>query len=142
MTYARQEFIAALESAAAWPHGARAQRGCQWSRWSVGWRRTMEYNMTRAKFETDRRGLIGGTLGTLITLAGVPEAIAAPAVSPPATIRKALPPRGSYGIVLPGIKRTAFLNAPAGMSPAAFRGSLDQHLRNRSANWGSAIDNL
>jgi hypothetical protein len=32
-----------------------------------------------------------------------------------------VPPRGSFGIVQPGIKRTAFLNAPAGMSPAAFQ---------------------
>jgi hypothetical protein len=80
-----------------------------------------ERDMTRTKFETDRRGLIGGTFGTLITLAGVPEAVAGPAVTAPATIRKALPPRGSYGIVLPGVKRTAFLNAPAGMSPTAFR---------------------
>jgi len=73
-----------------------------------------------AEFETDRRGLIGGTLGALTTLAAVPEAFAAPA-APATTIRKAVPPRGSFGIVQPGIKRTAFLNAPSGMSPAAFR---------------------
>ena len=74
----------------------------------------------KTEFETDRRGLIGGALGALITVAA-PEAVAAPDANPKTTIRKAQPPRGSFGIVQPGIKRTAFLNAPAGMSPAAFR---------------------
>jgi hypothetical protein len=76
--------------------------------------------MTTSEFETDRRGLIGGTLGAL-TIAAAPGAMVASAAALATTIRKALPPRGSYGIVLPGIKRTAFLNAPAGMSPPAFR---------------------
>jgi hypothetical protein len=48
-------------------------------------------------------------------------ATAAPALNPPTAIKKASPPRGSFGILLPGIKRTAFLNAPTGMSPRAFR---------------------
>ena len=71
--------------------------------------------MTTSEFETDRRSLIGGTLGAL-TIAAISGAAAAPASKIPSTIRKALPPRGSFGIVLPGIKRTAFLNVPAGMS--------------------------
>jgi hypothetical protein len=71
------------------------------------------------EFETDRRGLIGGALGAL-TIAAAPEAVAAPGANP-TTIRKAQPPRGSFGIVQPGIKRTAFLNAPSGMNPAAFQ---------------------
>src|SRR5579864_5493167 len=71
------------------------------------------------EFETDRRALIGGALGAL-TIATAAEAVAAPVANPP-TIRKAVPPRGSFGIVQPGIKRTAFLNAPAGMSAAAFQ---------------------
>jgi hypothetical protein len=62
---------------------------------------------------------MGGALGAL-TIAAVPEAVAAAAANP-TTIRKAAPPRGSFGIVQPGIKRTAFLNAPAGMSQAAFQ---------------------
>src|SRR5258708_24557474 len=73
-----------------------------------------------AEFETDRRRLIGGTLGAL-TIAAISGAAAAPASKALSTIRKALPPRGSFGIVLPGIKRTAFLNVPAGMNPAAFQ---------------------
>ena len=76
--------------------------------------------MTISEFETDRRSLIGATLGAL-TIAAVSGAVAAPAAKPPSTIRKALPPRGSFGIVLPGIKRTAFLNVPAGMNPPAFQ---------------------
>jgi hypothetical protein len=64
--------------------------------------------------------MIGAALGAL-TIAAVSGATAAPAAKTPSTIRKALPPRGSFGIVLPGIKRTAFLNAPAGMSPPAFQ---------------------
>jgi hypothetical protein len=76
--------------------------------------------MSTSEFETDRRGMIGATLGAL-TIAAVSGASAAPAAKTPSTIRKALPPRGSFGIVMPGIKRTAFLNAPAGMSPPAFQ---------------------
>jgi hypothetical protein len=75
--------------------------------------------MTKSEFETDRRGLVGGTLGAPM-IAAV-SAAAAPAAKLQMTIRKALPPRGSCGIVLPGIKRTAFLNAPPGMSAPAFR---------------------
>jgi len=75
--------------------------------------------MTTSEFETDRRGLIAGTVGAL-TIAAVSGAAAAPA-GKSLTSRKAPPPRGSYGIVLPGIKRTAFLNAPADMSPPAFQ---------------------
>jgi hypothetical protein len=76
--------------------------------------------MSTSKFETDRRGLMGAALGAL-TIAAVSGAAAAPAAKTPSTIRKAQPPRGSFGIVMPGIKRTAFLNAPAGMSPPAFQ---------------------
>jgi len=76
--------------------------------------------MTTSKFETDRRSLIGGTLGAL-SIAAISGAAAAPAPKTLPTIRKALPPRGSFGIVLPGIKRTAFLNVPAGMNPPAFQ---------------------
>jgi hypothetical protein len=76
--------------------------------------------MSTSKFETDRRSLIGATLGAA-TIAAISGAAAAPAAKTPATIRKAPPPRGSFGIVMPGIKRTAFLNAPAGMSPRAFQ---------------------
>jgi hypothetical protein len=77
--------------------------------------------MTTSEFETDRRGLIAATLCAL-TIAGANlGAAAAPAAKTTATIRKALPPRGCYGIVVPGIKRTAFLNAPAGMSLLAFQ---------------------
>jgi hypothetical protein len=73
-----------------------------------------------AEFETDRRSLMGSTLGAL-TIAAISGAAAAPASKTLSTIRKAPPPRGSFGIVLPGIKRTAFLNVPAGMNPAAFQ---------------------
>jgi hypothetical protein len=76
--------------------------------------------MTTSEFETDRRGLIGATLGAL-TIVAVSGAASAPAAKPRTTIRKAPAPRGSYGIVLPGIKRTAFLNASAGMSSPAFQ---------------------
>src|SRR6266478_2012937 len=60
--------------------------------------------MTTSKFETDRRSLIGGTLGAL-TIAAISGAAAAPASKTLSTIRKARPPRGSFGIVLPGNKR-------------------------------------
>jgi hypothetical protein len=76
--------------------------------------------MTTSEFETDRRGLIGATLGAL-TIVAVSGAASAPAAKLRTTIRKAPAPRGSYGIVLPGIKRTAFLNASAGMSSPAFQ---------------------
>src|SRR2546421_11046829 len=76
--------------------------------------------MTTSKFETDRRGLIGGTLGAL-TIAAISGAASAPASKTLSTIRKARPPRGSFGIVLPGIKRTAFVKLPAGMNPPAFQ---------------------
>jgi hypothetical protein len=68
--------------------------------------------MSTPQFETERRGLIRATLGALV-IATVPGAAAAPPVQTPTTIRKASPPRGSYGIVQPGIKRTAFLKVPA-----------------------------
>src|ERR1700719_1116292 len=99
--------------------------------------------MTTSEFETDRRSLIGGALGALTVAAG-PGAAVASAANPATTIRKALPPRGSFGIVLPGIKRTAFLNAPAGMSPPAFQdhwiGTYAPVLRTRGAR--SIIFNL
>jgi hypothetical protein len=76
--------------------------------------------MTISEFETDRRGLMGATLGAL-TIAATSMAAAAPAAKTTSTIRKARAPRGSFGIVMPGIKRTAFLNVPAGMSPPAFQ---------------------
>ncbi len=76
--------------------------------------------MSTSEFESDRRGLIGATLGAL-TIAVVSRAAAAPAAKTPSTIRKALPPRGSFGIVQPGLKRTAFINTPAGMSASAFQ---------------------
>jgi hypothetical protein len=99
--------------------------------------------VTTSEFETDRRSLIGGTLGAL-TIAAMSRAAAAPAAKPLSTIRKALPPRGSFGIVLPGIKRTAFLNVPAGMSPPAFQdhwiGTYAPVLRTRGAR--SIIFNL
>src|ERR1700686_4602351 len=99
--------------------------------------------MTISEFETDRRGLIGGTLGAL-TIAAMSRAAAAPAAKTLSKIRKALPPRGSFGIVLPGIKRTAFLNVPAGMSPPAFQdhwiGTYAPVLRTRGAR--SIIFNL
>src|SRR5258707_11055694 len=75
--------------------------------------------MSASELETDRRGLFGAALGAL-TIGAVSAAAAAPANNP-STIRKALPPRGCFGIVQPGIKRTAFLNAPAGMSPSALQ---------------------
>ena len=75
--------------------------------------------MTTSEFETDRRGLIGTTLG-VFAIAAVPAAATA-SDAKFATIRKAQPPRGSFGIVQPGIKRTAFLNAPAGTSLSAFQ---------------------
>jgi hypothetical protein len=76
--------------------------------------------MSTPQFETERRGLIRATLGALV-IATVPGAAAAPPVQTPTTIRKASPPRGSYGIVQPGIKRTAFLKVPAGMTNDTFR---------------------
>jgi hypothetical protein len=76
--------------------------------------------MIASEFETDRRSLMGGTLGALTIAVISGPAVAADARTP-STIRKALPPRGSFGIVLPGIKRTAFFNVPAGMNPAAFQ---------------------
>jgi len=76
--------------------------------------------MSTSKFETDRRGVIGATLGAL-TLAGVCSAAAAPAAETRATIKKAPPPRGSFGIVQPGLKRTAFITMPAGMGATAFK---------------------
>lgn len=92
--------------------------------------------MARSELETDRRGLLGATLGAL-SIAVTSGAAAAPDVKPTTTIRKAPPPRGCFGIVLPGIKRTAFLNAPAGMSPSAFRdnwiGTYASGLRTRGA---------
>ena len=63
--------------------------------------------------DTDRRALIAGTVGAL-TIAALSDASAAPAE----TMKKAHPPRGSFGIVMPGLKRTAFLKAPSAMSPA------------------------
>src|SRR5579864_3212875 len=92
--------------------------------------------MTRPEFETDRRSLMGATLGAL-SIAATSGAAAAPAAKPITTIRTAPPPRGCFGIVLPGIKRTAFLNAPPGMSPAAFQdhwiGTYVSGLRSRGA---------
>ena len=86
--------------------------------------------------ELDRRGVIGATLGAL-SISATSAASAAPDAKSPATIWKAVPPRGCFGIVMPGIKRTAFLNAPAGMSPAAFRdhwiGTYAPLLRSRGA---------
>jgi hypothetical protein len=76
--------------------------------------------MSISELETDRRSLIGATLGAL-TIAATSGASAAPAANTPSTIRKAQPPRGSFGIVQPGLKRTAFMNAPAGMSASAFQ---------------------
>jgi hypothetical protein len=98
--------------------------------------------MTASEFQTGRRGLIGGTLG-MLTIAAT-SGVAAPAAKPQATIRRARPMRGSFGIVLAGIKRTAFLNAPAGMSPSAFQdhwiGTYAPHLRMRGAR--SIVFNL
>src|SRR5215471_2146004 len=76
--------------------------------------------MSTEKFGTDRRGLIGATLGAL-SLAAVSKAAAAPAAETHSTIKKAPPPRGSFGIVQPGLKRTAFITAPAGTSASAFK---------------------
>src|SRR6266550_5318103 len=76
--------------------------------------------MATSEFKTDRRALMGGTLAAL-TIAAISGASAAPAPTSASTIRKARPPRGSYGIVLPGIKRTAFLNAPGGIGPLQFQ---------------------
>ena len=47
--------------------------------------------MTTSEFETDRRSLIGGTLGAL-TIAAMSRAAAAPAAKTLSTIRKALLP--------------------------------------------------
>ena len=76
--------------------------------------------MSTSEFEVERRVVMGGTLGALV-MAAMPGVAAASAVQVPATIRKAQPPRGSFGIVMPGIKRTAFLKAPAGMRPSVFQ---------------------
>src|SRR5258706_11525724 len=117
----------------------------------MAWRKAISANrpkveggdMSTSKFETDRRSLIGGTLGAL-TIAAISEAAAAPAAKTPSTIRKARPPRGTFGIVLPGIKRTAFLKVPAGMNPPAFQdhwiGTYAPGLRIRGAR--SIIFNL
>jgi uncharacterized membrane protein YkvI len=56
-----------------------------------------ERDMTISEFETDRRGLIGGTLGALI-IGVASSGAAASAVGAPTTLRKASLPRGSYGI--------------------------------------------
>src|SRR5262249_24462554 len=66
--------------------------------------------MSASEFESDRRGLMAAALGAW-TIAAV-SAVAAPAAKTPSTIRKAPPPRGSFGIVQPGLKRTAFVNTP------------------------------
>jgi hypothetical protein len=76
--------------------------------------------MSTSEVDMDRRGVIGATLGAL-SIAGTSGASAASDAKPQKTIRNAPAPRGCFGIVMPGIKRTAFLNAPAGMSPTAFR---------------------
>jgi hypothetical protein len=76
--------------------------------------------MSTPQFETERRGLIRATLSALV-IAAVPGAAATPPGQTPTAIRKASPPRGSYGIVQPGLKRTAFLNVPAGMTNETFR---------------------
>ncbi len=92
--------------------------------------------MITSELELDRRDAIGVTLGTL-TIGVTSGASAAPNANPPTTIRKAVPPRGCFGIVQPGIKRTAFLNAPLGMSPAEFQqhwiGTYASSLRARGA---------
>lgn len=92
--------------------------------------------MTTSELEMHRRGAIGVTLGAL-SMAATTGASAARDAKPPTTIRTAPPPRGCFGIVQPGIKRTAFLNAPAGMSPAAFQdhwiGTYVSGLRTRGA---------
>jgi hypothetical protein len=78
--------------------------------------------MATGDVRTDRRAVIGGTLGAF-AVAGLAPAAAAPPVDAEKTetIRKASPMRGSFGILQPGIKRTAFLNAPAGMDAPAFQ---------------------
>jgi hypothetical protein len=99
--------------------------------------------MSTSEFKTDRRGLIGATLGAL-TIATVSGAAATPATKTPSTIRKASPPRGSFGIVQPGLKRTAFMNASPGMSAAAFQerwiATIAPALRKRGAS--SIVFNL
>ena len=83
-----------------------------------------------------RRGVIGATVGAL-SVGVTAGASAAADAKPPMSIRAAAPPRGCFGIVLPGIKRTAFLNAPPGMSLAAFKdrwiGTYVPSLRTRGA---------
>ncbi len=92
--------------------------------------------MPRSELEMHRRGVIGVTVGAL-SMAATSGAAAAPYAKSQTTIRVATAPRGCFGIVLPGIKRTAFLNAPPGMSPAAFKehwiGTYGPSLRNRGA---------
>jgi hypothetical protein len=92
--------------------------------------------MSTLPFETERRGLIGGTLGALM-VAVVPGASAAPIIEPSTTLRKASRPLGCFGIVQPGLKRTAFLKAPAGMANYAFRDhwidTYAAHLQKRGA---------
>jgi hypothetical protein len=92
--------------------------------------------MTTSELEWDRRGVIGATLGAL-PIAATSHAFAALDEKSPTTLRKSPPLRGCFGIVVPGVKRTAFLNAPAGMSPAAFKdhwiGTYASGLRTRGA---------
>jgi hypothetical protein len=92
--------------------------------------------MSAYELEMHRRGVFGVTLGAL-SMAATSGASAAPDAELPMTIRAAAPPRGCFGIVLPGIKRTAFLNAPSGTSPAAFKdhwiGTYASSLRTRGA---------
>lgn len=92
--------------------------------------------MASPELEIHRRGVLGVTLGAL-SIAVTSGASAVPDANPKTTIRTAPPPRGCFGIVLPGIKRTAFLNAPHGMSPAAFQdhwiGTYGSSLRTRGA---------
>jgi hypothetical protein len=99
--------------------------------------------MATSEFETDRRALLGATVGAL-TIAAISTASAGPEAKTAATIRKAQPPRGSFGIVMPGIKRTAFLNAPSGVSPSELQdhwiSALAPGLRRRGAR--SIIFNL
>jgi len=96
----------------------------------------MERRMTSSEFEMHRRSVIGVTLGAL-SIAAASGASAAPDAKISTTIRAAAPPRGCFGIVLPGIKRTAFLNVPSGMSPAVFKdhwiGTYAPGLRSRGA---------
>ena len=92
--------------------------------------------MVSSELKTDRRSLIGATLGAL-SGAVTSRAAAASSATPAPAIRRAPPPRGCFGIVFPGVKRTAFLNVPAGMSPAAFQeqwiGNYAPGLRTRGA---------